>query len=125
MKKVIFREAKLKDLKGVKRLISRYPKQLLQSPLPKISEFFVAEAEGRVVACCALEIYSKKLAEVRSLAVVPEFQGRGIAAKLIKMCLLKAKRKKTREVLTITGSPKLFRRLGFRSFQKQKYALFR
>lgn len=125
MKNIIFRQAQPKDSQAIKQLISKYPKQLLQSPLPKALDFFVAEAEGKIIGCGALEIYSKKLAEVRSLVVLPEFQGQGIATKLIKLCLKRAKRRKIREVLTITGEPKLFERLGFRSFKKQKYALFR
>lgn len=41
---------------------------------------FVAEFEGQIVGCAALEIYSWKLAEVRSLAVSSAMQGRGWAS---------------------------------------------
>ena len=123
--KIIFREAKQKNLKLIKQLISRYPRQLLQHALPKLSDFFVAAYEGQIIGCCALEIYSKKLAEVRSLAVEKKFQHGGVATRLVKLCLARARRKKIYEVLTITGIPQLFTRLGFRPFKKQKYALFK
>ena len=49
--------------------------------------YFVAERAGRIVACAALEIYSPKLAEVRSLAVDPSCQGTGIGVKLVAACV--------------------------------------
>lgn len=123
--KITFRDAKPKDLKAIKKLISHYPKELLQVSLPKIGDFFVAEHDGQIIGCCALEVYSKKLAEVRSLAVEEKFQRGGVATRLVKLCLTSARRKKIYEVLTITGIPQLFTRLGFRPFKKQKYALFK
>lgn len=119
------RPAEARDLPAIKRLISRYPKELFQKSLPKPSEFFVAEENGKIVGCCALEIYSKRFAEIRSLAVAQPHQGRGIATKLIKACLKRAKQKKIYEVLSITNALKLFTRFGFKTFHKQKYALLK
>ena len=45
-----------------------------------LDAFWVAEVDGRVVGCCCLEVYSPKIAELRSLAVLPEFRGRGLGA---------------------------------------------
>lgn len=89
-----------------------------------IKYFFVAEIEPAVVACCALEIYNKKLAEVRSVVVAPEWQNRGIASEMIKRCVEEAKRKGIYEVLAITDSEGMFRRHGFSEQLQGQKALF-
>ena len=97
----------------------------MQVHLPEPEEFFVAEENGTVVACCALEVYSKRLAEIRSLAVLSGYQGKGIASQLIDECLKAAKEKGVYEVISITGSPAFFEKLGFGTFNKEKYALIK
>lgn len=75
--------------------------------------FWIMEEDGRIVACCALEIYNKKLAEVRSLVVAPKRQNNGLATLLLKRCLKEAKKKGIYEVLAVTDRLSLFKRLGF------------
>ena len=119
------RKATAEDFPAVRTLIQMFPQQLLQDHLPEPEEFFVATVDENIVACCALEVYSKRLAEVRSLAVMPEHQGRGIATKLVEACLQEAKEKQIYEVLTITGSSALFEKQGFGTFNNEKYALLK
>lgn len=119
------RKARLRDFPAVRALIRLYPDTLLQNHLPKPNAFFVAVHESRVIGCCALEIYSKRLAEVRSLAVHEKFQGQGIASALVEICLKSARKKKVYEVLTITGATKLFEKQGFNTFHNEKYALLK
>lgn len=119
------RQAKKGDWPKVLHLIKLYPKKLMQSPLPKIREFFVALENKQVIACCALEVYSRRLAEIRSLVVHPKFQRQGIGTRLIVKCVQLAKTKKIYEVLSITGSRKVFLRLGFRTFNREKYAMLK
>ena len=102
------RKATLSDKEAVLALIRQYPEVLVQDHLPQIEEFFVAEEGGVVVGCCALEIYSKRLAEVRSLAVSKDHQGKGVGTALIETCLKEAKEKSVHEVLTITTPLLLF-----------------
>ena len=97
----------------------------MQEHLPEPEEFTVALEDDHVVGCCALEVYSKRLAEIRSLAVAPEHQGKGIASKLIESCIQEAKEKEIYEVLTITGSSSLFEKQGFGTFNNEKYALLK
>jgi len=119
------RKATLSDKEAVLALIRQYPEVLVQDHLPQIEEFFVAEEGGVVVGCCALEIYSKRLAEVRSLAVSKDHQGKGVGTALIETCLKEAKEKSVHEVLTITSAVLLFERQGFGTFKNEKYALIK
>ncbi len=78
-----------------------------------VRHFWVVDQNGDVIACCALEIYNRKLAEIRSLAVAHNQQKKGIATRLVEHCLKQARKKKIYEVLAITDRENLFRRLGF------------
>ncbi len=119
------RPAAPKDFSKIKALIRLYPDRLMQNPLPKLREFFVAQVRGEIAGCCALEVYSRRLAEVRSLAVAPGFQRRGIGTALVKACLHRAKRHGIHEVLSISAAVGLFGALGFATFNRQKYGLFK
>ena len=74
---------------------------------------FLAEADGRIVGFAALEIYSNKLAELRSLAVAADCQGRGIGKALVQACVELARTKRVFEVMAITSSDEFFQRCGF------------
>lgn len=119
------RQARKKDREAVIGLIKMYPGKLLQAHLPRIGKFFVAMKGDEIVGCCALEIYSKRLAEIRSLAVAKDHQGRGIATQLIERCLKLAKTKKVYEVLAITGANGLFVKQGFAPFNQERFALLK
>lgn len=75
---------------------------------------FVAQTEhGEIVGCAALEIYSRKLAEIRSLAVSPTVQGMGIGKALVQACLDLAREKGVYEIMTITSAEAFFIACGF------------
>jgi N-acetylglutamate synthase-like GNAT family acetyltransferase len=90
-----------------------------------LDSFFVAEYEGRIVGCAALEIYSWKLAEVRSLAVAPDMQGLGIGQKLVQACIDRARAENILEVMAITSADTFFMNCGFNyTLPGEKRALF-
>ncbi len=73
----------------------------------------------------ALEVYSPKLAEIRSLAVAPIHQGRGIGRRLIEACVNRAREKNILEVMAVTATEEFFQRCGFDfTLPGQKKALF-
>lgn len=86
---------------------------------------FVAEIDGRLIGFAALEIYSRKLAEIRSLAVSPEFQGQGVGRLLVAECVERARKRDVLEVMAITSSEMFFRGCGFDfTLPGEKKALF-
>ena len=108
----------------IRELIALFPNELLQEDLPRIPSFFVAEVRGRIVGCCALQVYSRRLAEVRSLAVHPEFQGRGIAARLVAACRRRGRERRVKQLFAVTSEPEFFERRGFTVHAGWKTALF-
>jgi len=74
---------------------------------------YVAEANGELVGFAALEIYSTKLAEIRSLFVISSRQGQGIGRRLVQACVDLARDRNVLEVMAITSSEQFFRSCGF------------
>jgi len=109
---------------AIRALIRLHPRQLVQQHLPRLTSFFVADACGRLIGCCALQIYSKRLAEVRSLSVHPDFQDRGVASKLVQACIERGKERGIRELFAVTSQISFFSRLGFATFRREKTAMF-
>lgn len=119
------RKANGLDGKAIRELIRLYPGKLIQEHLPRTGEFFIAVEGKQIIGCCALAVYSKRLAEIRSLAVHPDFQGKGIGGALVAACMKEAQRRKVYEVLSVTGAKELFEKHGFNTFNQEKYAMIR
>lgn len=110
---------------GIRTLIRLFPRQLAQQNLPRVTSFFVASSGSRLVGCCALQVYSKRFAEVRSLSVHPDFQDRGVASRLVQCCIERARERGIRELFAVTSQTSFFERLGFATFRREKTAMFR
>lgn len=124
-KNIAVRKASPKDMPAILELIGEYPAKLMQDNLPRANAFFVATEGKKIVGCCALEVYSKRLAEIRSLAITLDYQHKGIAKRLIRTCVATAKKNGVYEILCVTGTPSIFERYGFGPFKKEKYALIK
>jgi amino-acid N-acetyltransferase len=124
------RKATSEDVSAIYRLIQKSRKngkilRRSRADLKKAIPFFwVAEEEGKVVGCCACEIYNKKLAEVRSLAVEAERQRKGIASALVAQCIREAGKRGIYELLVITDRQNLFKKRGFSEQLHGQKALF-
>ncbi|MBK8022668.1 MAG: GNAT family N-acetyltransferase [Chloroflexi bacterium] len=108
------------DIPAITDLIRHYVDQgiLLARTLDEMIEllpgFFVAVMDdGKLVGCAALEIYSPKLAEVRSVAVAPEAQGMGVGSLLVDACVERAREHRIFEVMAITSQDAFFKSCGF------------
>jgi len=121
----------LADLPQLQELVDRFVQanRLLPRTADELHDLvpsgFVAIAEGHVVGFAALEIYSPKLAEIRSLAVDPGYHGRGIGRGLVSRCVQLAVSRNVLEVMAITSSDGFFKACGFDfTLPGEKKALF-
>lgn len=121
---VSIRPAAPADEPAIARLIALYPDRLVQEEHPEVERFFVAEAGDRLVACCALDVYSKRLAEIRSLAVDPEFARYGLGRKLVEACQQRARELGVRQLLAVSSAVEFFEKAGFSTFREERTALF-
>lgn len=130
---ITIRRAHEADIDALSELIEPFVEdgKLLPRTYDELEELlpncFVAEAPGgEIVGCAALEIYSRKLAEIRSLAVKPVAQGQGIGTMLVRACVALARERGILEVMAITSSEDFFRSCGFDfTLPGEKKALFR
>jgi amino-acid N-acetyltransferase len=122
------RTATRDDIPAIQELIAANPETILprnDDELTSLIEgFWVAEHEGRVVGCCCLEVYSPKIAEIRTVIVHESVQGMGFGTALVKRAAEEAERQNIREVMVVTSSPEYFNKLGFGECLHEKWALF-
>jgi amino-acid N-acetyltransferase len=118
------RNARIDDAKAIGALINCYAEhdKMLFRSLADIYEnlqtFMVAEAEGEVVGCCALEVVWADLAELKSLAVTPARKGTGIGRLLVTATLEQARRLGVSKVFALTLEPRFFQKMGFKVLEK-------
>jgi len=117
---VTIRPATRADLPALADFIRRFVDsgELLPRTLDELEDllehFFVAiDEEEEMVGCATLEIYSKKLAELRSLAVSPKVQGRGVGKRLVQVCIDLARERNVFEVMAISAQDDFFIACGF------------
>jgi amino-acid N-acetyltransferase len=124
----ILRPATPDDIEAILRLISDHPRQLLPRQRDDVEQlidtFWVIEERGELAGCCCLEIYSPKIAEVRSLAVREASRGRGYGARLVDTAVAEARRRGIPQILVVTSNVEFFGRLNFQTCLNEKYALF-
>lgn len=125
------RLARREDVAAIRALIEPHVTsgRLMQRATREIEyllpTFVVAEREGAVVGCAALEIYSSRLAEVRSLAVTDALQGQGVGRRLVEACVKIARERQVMEVMAITSNEAFFRAVGFDfTLANERKALF-
>ncbi|MBC8353204.1 MAG: GNAT family N-acetyltransferase [Planctomycetes bacterium] len=101
--------ALLKPFVDQKKLLRRTIDEL-DSLLPN---GFVAVSSGRIVGFATLEVYSRKLAEVRALVVADSQQGKGVGRLLVDACLQRARDQDIMEVMAISSAESFFLSCGF------------
>jgi amino-acid N-acetyltransferase len=117
--------AKIPDVKAIHALISSYAERdrMLFCPMSDIYEklqtFSVAEAEGNMVGCCALEVVWSDLAEIKSLAVDEAKKEKGIGRMLVAAAIEQAAELGVPKVFALTLEPDFFEKLGFEIVEKE------
>ncbi len=116
----------LTDVKQIKAIIDEFAKK--QDILPRssediaerIREFCVIKDDRQIVAISSLRIYFPYLAEVRTIAVKENYQGKGLAKQLIEYELSEAKQLNIERVFALTFQIDFFRKVGFRVIDKKQ-----
>jgi amino-acid N-acetyltransferase len=125
------RDASPDDTEQVLELMEPFvvAKHLLRRTEGEIRELtrhgFVAEVNEQIVGFAAVEIYSRKLAEVQCLAVRGDMQGHGLGRRLVAECVDRARELGVLEVMAISSSDNFLLSCGFDySLPDQKRVLF-
>ena len=118
------RKARTSDVEAVQRLVNDFARQGLMLSRSRaelydnLRDFHVCEGPDGIVGACALHVAWEELGEIKSLGVLPAFQGRGVGAALVRACLAEARDLGLARVFVLTYQPAFFRRLGFTEISK-------
>lgn len=114
------RKAVIRDIPKILSLINSYAAKGIMLPRTEfemsenIRDFSVAyDEEGKLLGCGALHFYTPTVAEVRSLAVLPEAKQHGIGRAIVGFLEEEARENDLESIFAFTYVPQFFARLGF------------
>lgn len=116
------REAKWSDTRHIYRLIEAGVQEGALVERGKhdirrnIKDFVVSVEDGIVTGCASFTAYSRRIGEIRSVYVHPNYRGHGTAYNLIKHATEKS-RDKSEVVFAVTESTRLFSKVGYKPLQ--------
>jgi amino-acid N-acetyltransferase len=127
----MIRKANIQDVKSIHGLLQEYGKkeELLARPLSELYDHirdfsvYMDESNHQLIGCCALQFCWEDLAEIRSLAVLPEHLGKNIGTKLAETVLQEAKSFNVKKVFTLTYKPDFFTQFGFIQIERSDLPL--
>lgn len=122
---VRLRPAAMEDVNAIHELLqvvaqttSVLPRSV-ENVVEHVRDFAVGVHEDRVVACGALCVFTTALAEIKSLAVAPEWRRKGVGARLVRAFVEESRRLGIRRVFALTDNVPFFERLGFSRVDKE------
>lgn len=113
------RRASMRDVPALLALINSFAAKGIMLPRTEfelaenIRDFVVISSEDRIVACCALHIYSPSAAEIRSLAVDPGWQSHGLGRKMVEALEVDARELGLIHLFAFTYVEGFFSKLGY------------
>ena len=123
---IVYEKPTLKDIDQMQRLVMpevqsgiilyRSDDEIAQN----IRSYVVAREDKRIVGFCALHIYSKKLAEIRSIIIDKDYRGRGIGKNLVNFLTKEGKTLCVKSIFVLTYEREFFQKIGFDEIDKDK-----
>ena len=116
------RKARISDVEELLELVNGFASQNLMLPrgpqylFENIRDNVVIVDEGhggKIVACGSLHVLWDDMAEIRSMAIHPSYQKRGIGRRLVEFLKEEAGHLGIKRLFTFTLSEEFFARLGF------------
>ena len=116
---MIYRKARFGDIESIYGLVDIYAAQGDMLPRSRntlyenLRDMIVAETDDIVIGVGALHIMWDRLAEVRMMAVSPQYMRQGIGTEIVRLLLDEGDAIGIEKVFTLTYKPDFFRKLGF------------
>jgi amino-acid N-acetyltransferase len=123
------RKASMKDIPAMLALINGYARDGIMLPRNEfelsegVRDFTVLEKDGAILGCAALHFYGPTVAEVRSLAVLPEMKGTGAGRMLMDAIDAEAHQFDLDIVFAFTYVPGFFEKMGYREARREELPL--
>lgn len=122
---MLYRKATFRDVEAIQQVINQYADkgQMLARSRNMIYEtlrdFVVAEQDGRIIGVGALHLVWDELAEIRALAIEPDYVGKGIGRHIVELLAEEAVKLGVKTLFTLTYQPKFFESIGFHEVPKE------
>lgn len=116
---VVVRRARTVDIKAIRAIVAPMAESRVLiakdavTYYEAVQQFRVAEVDGRVLGCGALHVMWEDLAEIRTLAVLPEAKGTGVGSALLDALVDDARELGVQRIFCLTFEVDFFRRHGF------------
>lgn len=124
----MIRKATRNDIPGILELVNANLGTLLPRTKEDYEELiettYVYEKDNRIVGSCVLEIYSPKIAEIRSFVVHNDYRSQGVGKALIGEAVTEARERNIREIMVVTSAREYFEKHNFGACLNEKFALF-
>ena len=120
------RKATFGDVEAIHKLVNDYAQQGVMLPRSRNSiyetlrDVIIAEEEGQLVGVGSLHLSWDALAEVRALAIAPDFQRQGIGRQIVEALLVEGRALGVKTFFTLTYQPEFFGTLGFSEVTKEE-----
>lgn len=121
---LVLRKARTADAREIQALVNDYARRQemmarsLNDIYENLRDFLVCEVDGTIAGACALHVLWEDLAEIRSLAVRKQYQGRGIGSNLVRRSIREARAIGVKRVFALTYATDFFKALGFVDYDK-------
>jgi len=119
-RRITLRKPVVQDVPNMARIINGYASQGQMLPrshhklYQDIRDFVVATVEDEIIGCGALHVVWGDVAEVRSLAVAPDWLGKGIGRLMVEALVQEARSLGLPSVFALTYRQGFFEHMGFR-----------
>jgi len=122
----MIRKAKIHEVPEIRRFLVQFSQdggilpRTLADLYGQLRDYYVyREEQGPLLGIAALHICWAGLGEIRSVAVAPTHQRRGIASRLVQTCLAEAQAIGLSEIFLLTLVPEFFQRFGFKIVSRE------
>ena len=138
-RRIVIQKAQIRDVEEILELVNVFAESNLMLPrgpqylYENIRDFVIASdrnvpvyglTETReilhlIVACGSLHVLWEDIAEIRALAIHPDYQHLGLASKLVEFMKEEAKKLGIKRLFTFTLTEDFFKTLGFKKNKKK------
>lgn len=123
-RQMTMRRARTSDAERICSLVNYYAERgrmlhrSLESVYEALREFLVAEEDGRVLGCVAVDVFWADLAEIKSLAVDPDSRGGGVGRQLLAAAIDDARALGVGRIFALTYEQEFFAGHGFEKIDR-------
>ncbi|MDQ1341052.1 MAG: amino-acid N-acetyltransferase [Campylobacterota bacterium] len=123
---IVLEKPTLNDISNMQNLVKDYVKEgiiLARSDdevANAIRSYIVAKIDGKIVGFASLYIYSKDLAEIRTLVADKNFQRVGVGKRIVSYLLDEGKKLGVKKVLVLVYDKGFFLKQGFQEVSKEE-----